>query len=144
MKLIKLSYLHCSCKNKENLKVIKNTMRNQEILKASCITLTVGKLFNYCVQFVLFTLLCFNWSVEKHRVTKILQRVWETFLYQNSRKYNSYKFSCKFVLIKFLSFRRNQKQELNLQQVCWPGNEKYFCFLFIASRILLQSYDEFL
>ena len=25
----------------------------------------------------------------------------------------------------------------------WVGNEKYFCFLFIASRPLLQSHAEF-
>ena len=54
---------------------------------------------------------------KKKSVAEILQRIRETFLYENNRNYNSYKFNCKFAFIPFLLFRRNQKQESNFQQV---------------------------
>ena len=47
---------------------------------------------------ILFTVLSFKWSVKKHCLAKILQGVWETFLYENSRNCNLYKFSYKFTL----------------------------------------------
>ena len=56
-----------------------------------------------------FTVLCFKWSVKKHCVAKISQGIWERFLYENNRNYNSYKSSYKFAFIPCLSFRRNQK-----------------------------------
>ena len=66
------------------------------------------------------------------------------FLYQNNPNYNSYRFSYKFAFILFLSFLTNQKQESGFQLLSWwSGNEKYFCFVFIASRVLLQSNAEF-
>ena len=134
-KLIKLFYLLCSCKkavgksNKENLKWSKILCQiNQEIWKTRKIIGAVGKLFNQCahnwrgfaegvLKVVFFTVLCFKWSVKKHCVAKILQGIWERFLYENNRNYNSYKFSYKFDFIPVLSFRRNQKQESNFQQV---------------------------
>ena len=69
------------------------------------------------LQVVLFTVLCFKWAVEKHCVAKILQWISERFLCENNRYYNSYKFSYKFDFIPVFSFRRNQKQEYNFQQV---------------------------
>ena len=53
-KLIKLFYLHCSCKkvvkisNRENLKVIKNTLANKSgnLKNFKKIIIAVGKLFN--------------------------------------------------------------------------------------------------
>ena len=47
------------------------------------------------------------------------------------------------LLSLFLSFRRSQKQEWNLQQIGWSSNRKYFWFLFIVSCTLLQRYTEF-
>ena len=52
--------------------------------------ITVGKLTNYCVyscqrfaeailHVVLFTVLCFKWSVKKHCVGKVLMVFWEAF-----------------------------------------------------------------
>ena len=35
------------------------------------------------------------------------------------------------------------KTRIRFSASWWPGNEKYFCFLFIASRALLQSDAEF-
>ena len=49
--------------------------------------------------------------------SKILQGIFETFLYENNRNYNSCKFSYKFDFIPVLSFRRNQNQESKFQQV---------------------------
>ena len=40
----------------------------------------------------------FKWSVKKHCVAKVLLAIWETFLHENNRNYNSYKFSYKFSL----------------------------------------------
>ena len=110
---------------KENLNVAKNTLRNKS---GSLKKQSVGKLFNYCayswqgfaeglLQVVLFTGLCFKWSVKKHCIAKNLQRIWETFTYENNRNYNSHKFSYKFAFIIFSAFRRNQKQGSNFQQV---------------------------
>ena len=53
---------------------------------------------------------------EKNCVAKILHRIWETFLIEDNRNYNSCKFSYKFAFIPFLSFQRNQKQESNFHQ----------------------------
>ena len=63
------------------------------------------------------TVLRLEWSVKKHYVTKISQGIRERFLYGNNRNYNSYKFSYKFAFTSSLSFRRNQKQESNFEQV---------------------------
>ena len=43
----------------------------------------------------------------------------------------------------FLVFHGNQKQESNISASCRSGKEKYFCFFFIASRVLLQKHVEF-
>ena len=64
------------------------------------------------------------------------------FLHENNRNYNSYRFSCKFAFTRFLFFLTNENEESGFQQV-GSGNEKYFCFLFIAIRVLLQSHAEF-
>ena len=61
------------------------------------------------LQVVLFTILCFKWSVKKHCVANILYGIWERFLHENNHNYNSYKFSHKFPFIPFLSFHRNRK-----------------------------------
>ena len=68
-------------------------------------------------KFILFTVLCFKCWVKKHCAAKISQGIWERFLYENNRSYNSYKLSCKFTFILCLSFRRNQKPDSNFQQV---------------------------
>ena len=47
----------------------------------------------------------------------ILQGIWETFLDENNRSYNSNKFIYKFAFIPFLSFPRNEKHESDFQQV---------------------------
>ena len=103
--LIKLSYLHCSCStliqqlNKENLKVIKNTLPSKLANpKSPC--------FIYCFKSQVIT--------EKHCVAKVLQWVGEILLYENKRNYNSYKFSWKFAFTPFLSFCRNQISKLKV------------------------------
>ena len=83
-------------------------------------------------------------DTSDHCVANVLLTIWEIFLHQNNPNYNSYRFSYKFAFIPFLSFLTNQKQESGFQLLSWwSGNEKYFCFLFIASRVLLQSHAEF-
>ena len=69
------------------------------------------------LQVVLFTVLWFKWSVRKHCVAKVLLAIWEIFLHENNRNYNSYRFSYKFAFILFLSFLTNQKQKSGFQQV---------------------------
>ena len=48
-----------------------------------------------------------------------------------------------FVFILLFTFLTNQKKESGFQHVDGVVNEKYFCFLFIVSRALLQSNTEF-
>ena len=75
---------------------------------------------------------------EKSCVAKVLVAVWEIFLHENNRNYNSDRFSYKFTFILFLSFLTNQNQEASW----WSGDEKYFWFFFMVSRALFQSHAE--
>ena len=72
--------------------------------------------------------------MKKHCVAKILQGILERFLYENNHNYNSYKVSYKFDFIPVLSFRRNQKQESNFQQVgvLATRNNSVFCLWRVA------------
>ena len=69
------------------------------------------------LQVVFFTVLCFKRWVKKLCKAKILQGIWERLLYENNHKSNIYKLSNKFTYITVLCFLRNQKQELDFQQV---------------------------
>ena len=69
------------------------------------------------LQFILFIVLWFKWSVKKHCVAKVLLEVSQIFLHENNRNYNLYRFSCKFAFILFLSFLINLKQESSFQEV---------------------------
>ena len=98
---------------------------NPESLKK--IIAIVQKLFNQCAhssqgfadgaQKVLFTVLWFKWSVKKNCVPKVLLAIWDIFLHENNRNYNSYRFSYELALIVLLSFLTNQKQESGFRQV---------------------------
>ena len=46
-----------------------------------------------------------------------------------------------FYLLLVLSYK--PKTRIWFSASWWSGNEKYFCFLFIASLALLQSHAEF-
>ena len=72
--------------------------------------------------------------MKKHCVAKNLQGIWERFLCENNLNYNSYKCSYKFTFISFLSFRRNQKQGSNFQQVggLVTRNSSAFCLWRVA------------
>ena len=87
--------------------------------------------------------MCFNWSLKKHCVAKILQGIKERFLYENNRNYNSYSFSYKFALIPVIVFLEKAKTRAKTWTSCWSGNKKYFCCLFTANRALLLNYIEF-
>ena len=126
---------------------------------------TIPKLFNQCVhswrgfaesivQVVLFTILWFNWSVKKHCLAKVLLAIWETCLHEDN--YNSIKLTIITIIIIptnlvtnlvcfyplfLLSYK--PRTRIWFSASCWSGNEKYFCFLLIASRDLLQSHTEF-
>ena len=54
---------------------------------------------------------------KNHSVEKVLLAIWEIFIHENNRNYNSYRFSHKFAFILFLVFLTIQKQELCFQQV---------------------------
>ena len=72
--------------------------------------------------------------MKKHCVAKVLLAIWEIFLHENNRNYNSYRFSYKFAFILFLSFLTNQKQESGFQQVCGlvKRNTSVFCLKQVA------------
>ena len=93
------------------------------------------------LQVVLFTVLWFEWLVQ-HCVAKVLLAICEIFSHENNRNYNSYIFSYEFAFIHFLCFLTN-KTRTRFSASWWSSNEKYFCFLFVASRILLQRYAKF-
>ena len=47
----------------------------------------------------------------------VLLAIWDIFLHENNRNYNSYRSSYKFAFILFLSFLTNLKQESGFEQV---------------------------
>ena len=59
-----------------------------------------------------------------------------SYLKENNWNFNSYKFSYKFLIVTFFSFRINQKQQ------CFC-NKKYYCFVFIVICALLQRHAKF-
>ena len=80
---------------------------------------------------------------KKHYLVKVLLTIWEIFLYKNNHSYNSYRFNNKFgfILVFVLSF--NTKTKIKFSASWRSGNKIYFCFLFMASRPLLQDHAEF-
>ena len=77
---------------------------------------------------------CFKWSAKKHCVAKVLLAIWEIFLHENNRNYNSYRCSYKFAFILFLFFLTSQKQESRFQQVAGlvTRNISVFCLYQLA------------
>ena len=71
---------------------------------------------------------------EKQCLAKILLAIWDIFLNENNRNYNSYRFSYKFAFILFFSFLTNQKQESGFQQVggLVTTNISVFCLQRVA------------
>ena len=61
---------------------------------------------------VLFKILSLEGPVKELYVAKRLLAIWETFLYENNRNINSYKFSYKFIFIPFSFFLMNQNKSL--------------------------------
>ena len=64
-------------------------------------------------------------------------------LYENIRNYNSYKFSAKICFYTLFVLSQKLKTRTKFSASWWSGSEKYFCFLCIASRTLLQRYPKF-
>ena len=75
------------------------------------------------------------YKLKKHCEAKVLQGIWERFLYENNRNYDSYKLSYKFTFIPFLSIHRNRKQDSNIQQV--GGLVTRNSFAFCLKRVAL-------
>ena len=67
--------------------------------------------------------------LENFILLKVLLAIWEIFLHENNRNYNSYRFSYEFAFVLFLSFLSNQKQESGFQQVSGlvTRNVSVFC-----------------
>ena len=82
---------------------------------------------------------CVSSNQWKNTVAKILQGMWERFLYENNCNCNSYKFSYKSVFIPFLS---NQRQESNLQKVgdLMTRNISGFCLQQLNSKDLKKDF----
>ena len=62
-------------------------------------------------------------------------------LHENNCNYNSHRFSYKFVFFFVLSDK--PKTRIRFFASWWSGSKKYFCFLFIAIRVLLKIYADF-
>ena len=90
---------------------------------------------------------------KKHYVANVLLAIWETCLHEKNHNYNPYRFSyklafsfffffvlsCPFFPLIVLSFCKR----VRFSRSWWSGNEKHFCFEFIATCAQLQSYAEF-
>ena len=81
--------------------------------------------------------------MKKHCVAKVLLAIWEIFLNENNHIYNFHRFKSliRFYSLFVLSCR--PKTRIRFPASWWSGKEKYFCFLFKASRTLFQSHAEF-
>ena len=64
----------------------------------------------------------------------VLLAIWDIFLHENNRNYNSYRFCYKLVFILFLSFFINQIQNSDFQQVSGlvSGYVSAFCLKRVA------------
>ena len=78
---------------------------------------------------------------EKHCVAKVLLAIWEISLQKNNRNCNFYRFSYNSLLSSFCIFLKT-KTRIKFSVCWWSGKKKYFCFLFIVSRAILQSHAE--
>ena len=107
--------------------MIKKFFPNKSILKASKSNHTKWKVFQFMCTYlarICWVLLasCFIYNLvfqlisEKTLCSKDLT-ISLIDIFMNNFIYDSYKFTCKFAFIPFLSFRRVQKQEPNSQQV---------------------------
>ena len=69
---------------------------------------------------------------KKNCAAKVLLAIWEIFLHENNRKYNSYRFSNKFAFILFLFSK--PKKESGFQQVggLVTRNISVFCLKWVA------------
>ena len=64
---------------------------------------------------------------ERYFYIEIIVTITPTYLVTNSLS------SC------FCPFLQTKKQGIRFSTSWWSGNQKYFCFLFIASRVLFQT-----
>ena len=119
--------------NSESLKNNGNSLKSFQLMGHTWQGVAEGVL-----QFALFPVLGFKWSVKKHCVVKVLQDI----LHENNRNCNSYRFSYKFAFIFFLPSYK-PRTRIKFSASWWAGNEKYFCFFLIASCALLQRHAEF-
>ena len=94
--------------NSESLKNNGNSLKSFQLMGHTWQGVAEGVL-----QFALFPVLGFKWSVKKHCAVKVLQDI----LHENNRNCNSYRFSYKFAFIFFLPSLTNQEQESSFQQV---------------------------
>ena len=97
------------------------------------------------LQVVLLMVLCFQRSVKKtlkQRLCKGFERHFYNKIIIRTIFSYSYKHSYKLAFIPFLSFGRSIKTIKFSKCKCY-GNEKYFCFFFIASHTLLQWYAKY-
>ena len=72
---------------------------------------------------------------EKALCSKDLTRNLREFLYENNRNYSSYKFSYKFAFCPLLE----TKTRIKFSASWWSSNEKYFCFLSVASVLYFKG-----
>ena len=121
MLLFSLTLEICHCSNK-----YKQFQIQTEVLKA------IFKFLNFKAIYKI----AWNYNTNRNDMKE------NPLLHENNCNYNSYRCSCKFAFIFFLSFLTNRKQESGFQQVGSLVTRNIYVF-FIASRTLLQSYAEF-
>ena len=77
--------------------------------------------------------------MKKHFVAKALLAIWEIFLHENNRNYNSYICSYKFVFILSFSFLTNQKEESGFQQVDGQVTRNISVFVYWRVALYLKA-----
>ena len=63
--------------------------------------------------------MCLKWSVKNHHVAKILQGIWERFLHENHRNYNSWNLvisSPLFLFCPFIETKSKNQIDKSIQQ----------------------------
>ena len=85
---------------------------------------------------------CDSSDQSKNSVAKVLLVIWEIFLHENNRNYNSYKFSYKLAFIVFLSFLTNQKQEFLWRNFLTCCSCSYYSSMLLLCKLGADSTED--
>ena len=88
------------------------------------------------LQVVLFTVLCFKWSVKRHSVAKILQGIWERFHKSNPNYVSASLVTSSLLSLFRLFIETKNKNQLFSKSVVW---QREIVLLFVYSELCCTS-----